>query len=77
MFNSGRSAAVIQSASYTSDTSKAKSFEQALAAASEGEDSKKIMEAAREFESYFIQVMLKEMRISIPKDGLIPTNNAE
>lgn len=42
------------------------------------EELQTIKGAAREFEAYFIQILLREMRNTIPDDGgLIPTSQAE
>lgn len=76
-FDNGRSAASMQSAGINREQAKTSAFEEALKSAAESEDDKKIMEAAREFESYFIKMMLKEMRNTVPKGELIPRNNAE
>jgi len=35
------------------------------------DDDKKLMEVCKEFESIFIYMMLKEMRKTVPEDGLI------
>ena len=35
------------------------------------EDDKKLMEACREFESIFTYMMLKEMKKTVPEDGLV------
>ncbi|MFO7765979.1 MAG: rod-binding protein [Pelovirga sp.] len=37
----------------------------------------RLKELAQEFEAIFIQQMYKEMRSTIPDDGLIPRTNAE
>jgi len=42
------------------------------------EERQAIQEAAEAFESYFLQIMLSEMRRTIPEDGgIIPTSQAE
>lgn len=42
------------------------------------EEKQAIREAAKAFESYFLQIMLREMRRTIPEDGgLIPKSQAE
>jgi len=42
------------------------------------EERRAIQEAAEAFESYFLQIMLREMRKTIPDDGgIIPTSQAE
>ncbi len=42
-----------------------------------GQNPKKLKEAAQQFEAIFIQQMYKEMRKTIPDDGLIQRGNAE
>ena len=63
--------------SLRNDTAKAESFERALNTAVENREDAEIMRAAREFESYFLQMMLKEMRKTVPRDGLFPKSRAE
>ena len=43
----------------------------------ENVDDEQLLEACREFETVFIQQMLKEMRKTIPKDGLIPQSHEQ
>lgn len=45
--------------------------------APKGRDPEKLQEAAQQFEAIFIQQMYKEMRKTIPDDGLIPRGNAD
>lgn len=71
------SAMAAESYSYSKAASDAKGFEEALTSAAEAQDKAKLKTAAQEFESYFIQMMFKEMRGTVPTDGLIPKNNAE
>ncbi len=56
------------------DTSRPKTgrFQQALEAAQQSGDKEKLLAACQDFEALFIQMMLKNMRNTIPKDGLIP-----
>lgn len=42
-----------------------------------GQDPEKLKEAAQQFEAIFIQQMFKEMRKTIPDDGLIERGNAD
>ncbi len=42
-----------------------------------GQSPEKLKEAAQQFEAIFIQQMFKEMRKTIPDDGLIQRGNAE
>jgi len=42
-----------------------------------GQNPEKLKEAAQQFEAIFIQQMYKEMRKTIPDDGLIQHGNAE
>jgi len=42
-----------------------------------GRDPRKLKEQARQFEAIFIQQMFKEMRNTVPKDGLIEPGNAD
>ncbi|MDX2481893.1 MAG: rod-binding protein [Desulfuromusa sp.] len=45
--------------------------------AHKGQDPEKLKEAAQQFEAIFIQQMYKEMRKTIPDDGLIQRGNAD
>ena len=58
-------------------TAKTQEFERILKATQDTMEDSKLMQAAKEFESYFLQVMMKEMRNTIPRDGLIPRSRAE
>ncbi|SHJ80593.1 flagellar protein FlgJ [Malonomonas rubra DSM 5091] len=42
-----------------------------------GKDPEQLRAAAEQFEAVFIQQMFKEMRNTIPDDGLIPRGNAD
>ena len=42
-----------------------------------GQNPEKLKEAAQQFEAIFIQQMYKEMRKTIPEDGLIQRGNAD
>lgn len=42
-----------------------------------GRDPQQLKEAAQQFEAVFIQQMFKEMRSTVPDDGLIPRGNAD
>ncbi len=42
-----------------------------------GRDPEKLKEAAQQFEAIFIQQMFKEMRKTVPDDGLIQRGNAD
>jgi len=42
-----------------------------------GQDPERLKEAAQQFEAVFIQQMYKEMRKTIPDDGLIQRGNAD
>lgn len=42
-----------------------------------GQDREKLKQTAQQFEAIFIQQMFKEMRNTIPNDGLIPRGNAD
>lgn len=76
LHNTG-SVSATEALSYTKQASETKGFEEALKQASEAKDKEKLKTAAQEFESYFIQMMFKEMRNTVPTDGLIPKSNAE
>jgi flagellar protein FlgJ len=52
--------------------SKTDTFQKALETAQESKDEKKLLSACQDFETVFIHMMLKNMRNTIPKDGLIP-----
>ncbi len=45
--------------------------------ARKGQDPEQLKAAAQQFEAIFIQQMFKEMRRTIPDDGLIPRGNAD
>jgi len=40
-------------------------------------DDKKLLQTCRDFESIFVNQLMKEMRKTVPKDGLIPTSEEE
>jgi flagellar protein FlgJ len=42
-----------------------------------GRDPQQLKAAAQQFEAIFIQQMFKEMRNTVPDDGLIPHSNAD
>lgn len=52
-------------------------FEERLKTAAENKEREDLEKAATEFESYFINMCFKELRKSVPTDGLIPKSNAE
>ena len=62
-----------------SDIKKTESFQEVLERAIQEGEKQKIMEACKEFETYFIQMMFKEMRKTIGRDenSLIAKNPAE
>lgn len=41
------------------------------------EEEGKLLKACQNFEAIFIRQMLKEMRKTVPKDGIIPENNEQ
>lgn len=45
--------------------------------AHKGQNPEKLKEAAQQFEAIFIQQMFKEMRKTVPSDGLIQRSNAD
>lgn len=55
----------------------AQKFERILEKAVTPEDEKKIKESARQFESYFINTLFKEMRKTLPKTDLLGDSNAK
>jgi len=62
------------------NTSVAENLQRRLAFQSErlsAEEKADIREAAEAFESYFLQIMMREMRNTVPDNGLIPRSNAE
>ena len=63
--------------SLKNDAAKVSSFESALNSAVQRKEDAELMEAAKDFESYFLQMMLKEMRKTVPRDGLFPKSRAE
>jgi len=57
---------------------KTESFKDALESAVAAADDKELLSACKEFESYFIQMMLREMRKTVDTSArLIPKSNAE
>ncbi len=42
-----------------------------------GRDPQKLKDAAQQFEAVFLQQIFKEMRKTVPDDGLIPRGNAD
>ena len=42
-----------------------------------GRDPEQLKDAAQQFEAIFIQQLFKEMRSTVPDDGLIPRGNAD
>ena len=46
-------------------------------AQTKGQTDEELLKACRDFESIFINQLFKEMRKTIPKDGLIPTSQEE
>ena len=60
------------------EAAKTNSFKDELDKASASGDNEKIMEAAKSFESYFINMLFKQMRSTINySDGLFERSNAE
>lgn len=59
------------------DAAKTEEFERLLKAAQESQEDEKLMLAAKEFEAYFLQVMMREMRNTIQRSDLIPRSRAE
>ena len=43
----------------------------------QGKDPEKMKDLAQQFESIFIQQMYKQMRKTVPDDGLLPRGNAD
>jgi len=66
-----------QTIDLTSKLNKMEGIKEAPDAASEKNDTKDIKEACAEFESLFISFMLKTMRDTIPKSGLLNGGMAE
>lgn len=66
-------------ANLQADEKKTDSFLEALRAAQEKEDDVELMEACRAFESYFIQLMFKEMRKTVLENNsdLFKKSNGE
>lgn len=57
---------------------KTENYMNELNKAAENNDSKKLWEACTDFESYFLQVMYKEMKKTVnSKDGVLPKSQAE
>lgn len=58
-----------------SEDAELKSFEAALQKASEQKDARALKKAAQDLEQVFLSMMLKTMRNSIPKAGLLEESN--
>ena len=41
------------------------------------DDDKKLLKVCQDFESIFVQQLLKEMRKTVPKDGFLPESNEQ
>lgn len=50
------------------------SFEKQLQSAIENKDDKKLKEACREFESIMLDMMYRQMKATVPKSDLIPSD---
>ena len=62
----------------TAEAAKTNAFKDELDKASASGDNEKIMEAAKTFESYFINMLFKQMRSTINySDGMFERSNAE
>ena len=66
-------------ANMNNDIAKTESLVESIRAARTGEDPEKLMEACKAFESFFLQLMFKEMRNTIPdnKGTAFEKSNAE
>lgn len=74
-FNPAAAAAEIRRQNTETD-----SFQRVLEAAAQSQDDKELLKAAKEFESYFIHMLLREMRNTIPDDDenrLFPKSHGE
>ncbi len=65
------------SAQIQQDEAKLGSFQSVLEQAVKDNNKAEMRQACVEFESYFLQMMFKEMRKTISKDGFIPTSRAQ
>lgn len=59
------------------DSATTSAFEEQLKKASQEQDDKALMEACREFETYFVNQMFNAMRKTVQDGGLIPKSNGE
>lgn len=67
-----------QLSEYNNETAKVSSFKDELEKAAASGDDEKLMEAAKTFESYFINMLYKQMRSTINyTGGLFERSNAE
>lgn len=66
-----RIGAALQKGSEVQDKSKVDGFKEKFELAAKQKDEEGLREAAREFESYFIGVMLKQMRKTVAEGGLV------
>lgn len=66
-----RVGAALQNGSELHENNKVEDFKEKFEAAAKQKDEEGLREAAREFESYFIGIMLKQMRKTVIEGGLI------
>ncbi len=59
------------------DEAKTNSFQEILERTASQNDTKQLKSACKAFESYFLYTMLKQMRSTVPNDGVIPRSQAE
>ena len=75
--NMGLSAQQMSMAQMQTDSGDASGFESALNAAMQSADSKALMDGCKSFESYFVQMMFREMRKTAGgNDGILPDSQA-
>ncbi|MCT4619039.1 MAG: rod-binding protein [Marinisporobacter sp.] len=65
------SSATVNKAAYEKTKVKDDSFQKSFEKAKESKDDKKLMDACRQFETVFVNMMMKNMRNTIQEDGII------
>jgi flagellar protein FlgJ len=69
------SSATVNKALYEKNKVKDDSFQKAFEKVKELKDDKKLMDACKQFETVFVNIMMKNMRNTIHEDGIIKKSN--
>lgn len=70
------SSSLIQQTQHKKDEVDAKTFENILKQAQKSKDQEKLQKACKEFESVFLNMLLKNMRNTVQESGFIQKSNA-